>query len=162
VPASAPLVVVASTAKALGAPLAVVAGPARLLARMREHGPARNHAGAPSAAARAALHHALARDGTEGAARRLRLATLVTQFRRALREHGIGPATRWCWPMQIVPVDASTVQATVAKLRRRGVRVVAVHRRCSAGVGLAFLLSAEHTPSDVTAVGAALAEVFAQ
>jgi 8-amino-7-oxononanoate synthase len=163
VPAGARLVVVASAAKALGAPLAVVAGPARLVNRIREHGPARTHAGAPSAAARAALHSALARDGTEGVARRLWLARLVRELRRLLHERGIPRVGGRLGPTQVVPLTTPTAAAGVLDgMRRAGVRAVAVHRRCGPGAGIAFLLTARHTPDDLARAADALATVLAR
>lgn len=153
-PATAPVVVVASTAKAYGAPLAVLTGPARLVSRVRRSGPARVHGSPPSAAARAALAAALA---TEAAQRRIAVATMVRRFRSACQSGGLPTPDGGPWPTQTVPVPAGTVATVHDSLLSKGIRTVVVHRRCRPGLGIAFLITARHTPGMIDQAVRALA-----
>lgn len=156
-PATAPVVVVASTAKAYGAPLAVLTGPARLVSRVRHSGPARVHGSPPSAAARAALASALATEAAEAARRRLAVATMVRRFRSACRSGGLPTPDGGPWPTQTVPVPAGTIATVHDSLLRKGIRTVVVHRRCRPGLGIAFLITARHTPAMIDQAVRALA-----
>ncbi|WDZ82897.1 aminotransferase class I/II-fold pyridoxal phosphate-dependent enzyme [Micromonospora cathayae] len=157
-PPSARLVVVASAAKAFGAPLAVVAGPPDLIDLVRRYGPCRVHASAPSAASQAALGHALA-DDADAAARRVRLDRLVRVFRARLRDHGVSTANTGNWPTQLVPVTAAVADRTVDRLRRAGVRTVCVRPACGTGLRLIFLVTADHRMPDVIGSGRAVARI---
>ena len=150
---AAPVVVVASLAKGYGAPLAALSGPADLVARVRADGPLRVHGSGPSAAALAALGGALA-DGD----RREPVRKLVALFRDGLRRHGLPEPDGGDWPMQTIPLpDALTVRDA---LLDKGIRTVAVHRRCRPGIGLAFLITARHTPADLERATSALVETL--
>ncbi|MDQ1245704.1 MAG: 8-amino-7-oxononanoate synthase [Actinomycetota bacterium] len=156
----APLVVVASTAKAFGAPLAVVAGPAALIDEIRRAGPCQVHSSAPSAAAEAALQNAVT-DAAGGAARRRRLAGAARLFRELIKVAGLETAHSRDWPMQIVLIPGRDVISAYIGLRRRGVRAVPVRRRCQPGTGLAFLLTADHPSSVIVSAVRLLEEVLA-
>jgi 8-amino-7-oxononanoate synthase len=162
IPPSAPVVVVASTAKGYGVPLAVLAGPASLVSRVRRSAPSRLHSSGPSAAAEAALARALAADPVEGEQRRQVLADLIALFRSGLRQCRLPMADGGQWPMQTVPVPAASCAFVHASLLRKGIRTVAVNRRCRAGLGIAFLLNAGHTSADISRAVDALAQTFAE
>jgi 8-amino-7-oxononanoate synthase len=154
VPSGAPLVVVASAAKGLGVPLAVLAGPAELVGAVRARGPSRVHASGPSSAAQAALAHALATDLDP---RRQVLADLVRLFRSGLRRHGL-PADGGSWPTQTVPSDKSLEARD--ELAREGIHTVVTRRRCRRGHGVTFLINSHHTPDDIDQAVHALAKVL--
>lgn len=82
-------ITVASLAKGLSAPLAVVTGPARRVERIRREGPTRVHAGPPTTADVTALRSALDDDTLD--ARRSRLARLVSRARRTFEELDLHP-----------------------------------------------------------------------
>ncbi|HEU5473656.1 MAG TPA: hypothetical protein VFV67_23665 [Actinophytocola sp.] len=159
-PAAAPVVLVASAAKALGAPLAVVTGPARLVAQVRRTGPSRIHAGGPSAAARAALAGALATESLDATRRRHQVAALVQRFRSLCRTYGLPAPDGGRWPTQTVPVLAGNAQAVHESLLRKGIRSVLVHRRCRPGIGIAFLITADHSAAMVDRAVRTLADVL--
>jgi 8-amino-7-oxononanoate synthase len=156
---SARLIIVASTAKAFGAPLAVVAGPSDLIASVRRYGPCRMHASAPSAANQVALGRVLSQD-VDAAARRARLGRLVRIFRARLRDHGISTTNAGNWPTQIVPIDPAVADPAVDGLRQAGVHTVSVRPACGPDVGLIFLINTDHATGDIVAGTQALARVM--
>jgi 8-amino-7-oxononanoate synthase len=161
-PAAAPVLIVASTAKAYGAPLAVVTGPARLVSQVRRRGPSRTHGSGPSAAAMAALAGALATEPFDAAQRRHVVAALVRRFRSSCRASGLPAPDGGRWPTQTVPVPAGTVAAVHDSLLHKGVRAVMVHRRCRPGLGIAFLITADHTPAMIDRAVRAVAQTLAE
>jgi 8-amino-7-oxononanoate synthase len=152
--------IVASLAKAYGAPLAIVAGGRRLVAELRADGPSRTASSPPTAADLAAAQAALDAEGAGVAAeRRSSLWALVHRFRRALVAHGV-PVIGAPFPVQ--PVGPFTPDAAVRLhegLRRHGVRTVAQVLRCRPQrAAVTFVLTAAHHPFDVdTAVAAVVA-----
>lgn len=144
------LVWVASTAKGLGAPLAVVTGPARVLDPVASEGPARTHASPPSRCDVEALRSAWHDPSLEP--RRRRLAETILRVRRALTSAGLPPAGL---PFPVVAVDAGGRTAVLAlhrRLRERGVETLVVHAPCRRGVRLTLCLRADHTDRDVGAL----------
>ena len=143
-------VLVASLAKAYGAPLTVTTGPAPLIDTLRGAG-SRWHSSPPTAAdfaaARAAVH-----DEAGNRRRRSHLAVLVLRLREGLRRLGLGVLG---WPFPLVSValrGADAAGAMYETLLGCGVRALPLHRRCREGAALAFALTARHTPADVDAV----------
>lgn len=59
--------------------------------------------------------------------------------------------------MQTVPVPWEACASVRDSLLRKGIRTVAVNRRCQEGVGIAFLINAGHTPADIERAVDALA-----
>jgi 7-keto-8-aminopelargonate synthetase-like enzyme len=113
----------------------------------------RSHGSGPSAAAYAAIGCALA-DGD----RREMVLKLVGLFRNMLWRHGLPEPDGGDWPMQTIPVqDALRVRDA---LLDKGIRAVPVHRRCRPGIGLAFLITARHTPADLERAVSALVEAL--
>ena len=160
-PISAPLLTVASTAKGLGVPLAVLAGPDHLVSAVRERGPCRVHASGPSSAAQAALFSALRADPAEVQRRRCAVAALVRLFRSSLRQHGLPPADGGAWPTQTVPFPAALCPVLHRALLHKGILTVVVRRRCRPGHGITFLINSAHTADDVVRAVRSLAEVCA-
>ena len=148
--ADAELVWVASTAKGLGAPLAVVTGPARVLDRVAAEGPARTHASPPTRCDVAALRSAW-RDPTLEARRR-RLAGTVLRVRDGLGTLGLRPVGL---PVPVVAVDAGGLGSVVAlhrRLRVQGVETLVVRAACRGRAQLTICLRADHTGRDVDAL----------
>lgn len=147
------LLVGASLAKAFGAPLAVLAGSAALIARFERHSQTRLHGGAPSCVALAAGLRALAVNRRHGDILRARLLARVRQLHGALA--GAGIACRGgLFPVQSVPLAPGIdVLALHAALRADGYETVPAGRRV-----LTLLLRADHHMADVAGVAAALVE----
>ncbi|MBJ7309185.1 aminotransferase class I/II-fold pyridoxal phosphate-dependent enzyme [Rugamonas sp. CCM 8940] len=144
----------ASLAKAFGAPLAVLAGSAELVARFEAHSQTRRHCSPPSLAAIAAGQRALRINRACGDGLRRSLWRVVEQFRRALAARGI-ECRGGQFPVQTVRlaegVDAAALQAALA---RDGVEAVA--QMTEGGAALSFLLRADHRPQDIEQAVAAL------
>ncbi|SDS94660.1 8-amino-7-oxononanoate synthase [Friedmanniella luteola] len=135
------LVSVASTAKAFGAPLAVVTGPATAVAMVRR-GPSRLHASPPTRADVAALTEALA-DPTLPQRRR-RLARLIGRVRDFAGEQGLAAAG--------LPFPAVQLPMPLARaddLRRRmlvdGVSTLVIRSGCAGTAALGVLVRADHS-----------------
>jgi 8-amino-7-oxononanoate synthase len=139
---------VASLAKGLGVPLAVVAGGRELVGRVTG-GPARVHASPPSAADLHAAQAAVVANRRTGDIRRRRLASLVEHLRRGLAGRGVlvgGGA----FPIQSLPVmTPSTAAAVASELAARGVRGVLLRPRCQPGATVTLIVTARHTPGAI-------------
>src|SRR5262245_6449260 len=151
------LIVVASLAKGLGVPLAVLAGSRKYVSRFEETSVTRVHCSPPSAAALHAAEHALGVNRTHGDALRARLAGVVSLARGQLSRSGVA-VTGGMFPVQTL----ATVQGEAAMrihhaLTRR--RVLTVLRRGAgkSGARLTFLLTARHTSRDIAELVDALA-----
>jgi 8-amino-7-oxononanoate synthase len=149
--------VVASLAKAFGAPLAVIAGGRHVTDAIHERGPSRTASSPPTAADLAATSAALDADELSGNARRARLWNLVHRFRSGLSREGV-PVVGDPFPVQPVgPFPTATALRLSVGLRCRGVRAVTQRLRCRANAAaVTFVLTAAHRPSDVDAAIAAL------
>ena len=147
------LVVGASLAKGFGAPVAVLAGDARVVSRFESRSETRVHCSPPSAAAVNAAAHALTLNEGIGEARRARLVSLVRRFRAGASAAGFVPRG------SLFPVQTLAHVADAAALHER-LRGLGVHTVLHDGGGrtprISFLLTASHTPGDVDAAVAAL------
>ena len=154
------VIVIASLAKGLGVPLAVIAGSRSEVEHYAAGSVARMHSSPASMAALRAAERALALNRTEGDARRARLARLVMLFRSELSAVGI-PVAGGMFPVQtLAPMNARRVGALQADLARRDVHALA--QRLSHRQGrICFLLNARHTRREVLAATAAVTELLA-
>lgn len=152
------VVVVASMAKAFGAPVAVAAGPRWAVDRLRQRGPSREHSGPASAAAVAAGLRALAVNAARGDALRARLAANVARFQDGLAAAGLEVSDS-LFPVQPVRLPRGVGADGVARrLSRLGVQAPVVRAAC--GPTLTFLLTAAHTESAVQAGPRTLAHLL--
>jgi 8-amino-7-oxononanoate synthase len=151
-PLHAPAIVVATLTKALGIPLAFVAGPRPLLKYIQSVSDTFAHSSPPSMAAVAAALEALRIQAVEGDFRRQRLANLVRQFRSGLRAEGCDVTSNGLFPIQTVrfPNVAETREAG-RFLRDRGVWPVLQLRPPDhpGGGVLRLYITAMHAASDV-------------
>ncbi len=150
------VVVVASLAKAFGAPLAVVAGPDRTIQRFEETSEARVHSSPPSTADLRAAARALGLPPKGGDRLRLRLATLVRRLRDGARRIGCRAASS-LFPVQRIEADTLTARELHARLMRRGVATVLHAPPCRPGAAVAVLVTCRHHEADIDAALAALA-----
>jgi 8-amino-7-oxononanoate synthase len=154
------VVQVSSLAKALGAPLAVIAADAGVVARLVSSGGTRDHCSPPSSADLTAASDALGAvaDGRAAAARE-RLWRNVSAARSALVDAGV-PPTGAPFPVVTVPLPSvAAARAWVAGLTSHGVRAVHTLRRCAPGHDVSLLMRADLTDDDLARVRTALRRV---
>lgn len=155
--ASPDVIVVASLAKGLGVPMAMLAGNDAAVSRFEAMSETRVHCSPPSVAALHAAAHALAVNRAHGDTLRTRLVALVSLFRRELSRAGF-PVVGGRFPVQtLATVRGDAAVRLHGALRRQG--IVTVLRRDTEGLGprLTCLLTARHSGGDVTAMARALA-----
>jgi 8-amino-7-oxononanoate synthase len=140
--------VIASLAKALGVPLAVLAGPTTELVSFAAASQTRVHLSPPSTMALRAAHRALSINRAQGDELRARLQRLVRLFRTGTAELGL-VAGGEDLPVQALPAVPLPMLAKLrSELDRRDVRVVS--QRLSTRRGrLCFLISARHAQRDI-------------
>ena len=140
------LVWVASTAKAWGAPLAVVTGPAGVVSRIRSRGPARLHASPPGSADVVALTRALGDRSAE--ARRAALSRNVCRIRDGFGAAGLALVGR---PFPMVSLDLAAAESVELhrRLRRAGIRTLLVERRCARRPAVSLCVRADHRQDEV-------------
>jgi 8-amino-7-oxononanoate synthase len=152
---------VSSLAKGFGAPLAVVAGDARMVAMVARRGPLRVHASPPSAADVSAAEAALRINAQAGEQLRARLLRLVRRLRRGLRWLGMPLAAASCLPVQPVgPLPRPLALRLADRMARRGIRLVLQRPEAGPGLLLTWVITARHGECDVARALAALAAVL--
>lgn len=143
------LIIVASLAKGLGVPIAMVAGSRPIVHRYQAKAETRVHCSPPSNAHLSAADHALRVNAAQGDALRRHLAHLVTRFRAALEARRV-PLIPGLFPVQTVrPGCGIDVQTVHRRLDELGVRTVLHRPRCGPGLALSFLFTAVHQDADV-------------
>jgi 8-amino-7-oxononanoate synthase len=150
------IVVVASLAKAFGAPLALVAGARDFIDGFAGASETLVHCSPPAEPVLAAALRALTLEGAVADARRARLADRVRRLRAALRARGF-VVRGGLFPMQRVPLrDAATARALHARLIRQGVRAVVRRARCNDELSLTFVVTATHDDAQIARAADAL------
>jgi 8-amino-7-oxononanoate synthase len=148
----------ASLAKGFGAPLAVLAGSAALVAWFADNSEVRRHCSPPSVAVLAAAERALAINRTCGEGLRARLWRNVARFRTGAALRGMR-CRGGAFPVQTVPLPARGAPARLqAALAAQGIHAVAqwTGRRGA----LSFLLRADHRPEQIERALDALATLL--
>jgi 8-amino-7-oxononanoate synthase len=143
------LIVGSSLAKGFGAPLAVIAGDARLIARFEDLSATRVHSSPPSLAAIGAAEQALALNEKQGDLLRARLVNIVQCFREKLRQIGLS-ALGGLFPVQtlraIPDIDSRRLYR---QLLDCGVKAVLRSAKGIRDAVLTFLITVWHTRSDI-------------
>jgi 8-amino-7-oxononanoate synthase len=154
-------IVVASMAKAFGAPLAFMAGAAPFIERASGACETLFHCSPPCEPVVRAARAALAANARgDLARRRRRLGQRVRAFREALEERGL-VVRGGSFPMQRVPMpDLATALAVQRRLLARGVRAVVRHVRCIDEVSLTFVVTALHDEGQLDFAAQALAAAY--
>jgi 8-amino-7-oxononanoate synthase len=159
-PLPAHTILVATLSKALGIPVALVAGPRSLLKCVQNVSDTFAHSSPPSVATVAAALEALRIQAVEGDLRRLRLANLVRQFRSEADGSDAEISSKGLFPIQTVhfPSIAETQEAG-RFLRGSGIWPVLQFRPPDhpGGGVLRFYITALHTASDVQRAARVLA-----
>jgi 8-amino-7-oxononanoate synthase len=152
-----PVLAGASLAKGWGAPLAVLAGPAPVIAAFERHSESRVHASPPSVAVIAAARHALHVNARDGPRLRRTLMARIRQLRAALAAAGLA-CHGGTFPVQLVPLPAMGQDEALALAElAQGVLL-----RTKNGLALGLLLRADHSERDVARVVALLAHRIGQ
>ncbi|WP_394839566.1 aminotransferase class I/II-fold pyridoxal phosphate-dependent enzyme [Pendulispora rubella] len=140
-------VMVASLAKAFGAPLCVVAGARERILRLQRESETRVHASPPSAASLAAAKAACVTNAREGDRLRQRLARRVAHFRACAAGLGIAASSaQSAFPVQRCWLDdRQRARGVYEELARRGVRTVPQQSRCGPRTSITFLVRADHS-----------------
>ncbi|MCI0488056.1 MAG: aminotransferase class I/II-fold pyridoxal phosphate-dependent enzyme [Blastocatellia bacterium] len=151
------ILLISSLAKGFGSPLAVLSGSERMVRLFETRSETRVHTSPPSIAAISAAERALDLNIERGDEMRLQLAGLVSRFRRQIRKAGFA-ATGGLFPVQTLArvkgLDATTLHK---RLLRAGVRTVLHQARNGEGARISFIITARHTPSEISRAVEALA-----
>jgi 8-amino-7-oxononanoate synthase len=143
------LIMGSSLAKGFGAPLAVIAGNAKLIAKFEDLSATRVHSSPPSLAVISAARRALAVNEMRGDRLRSHLAKLVRHFREGLRQIGLS-ALGGLFPVQTLrAIPGIDPQRLYRRLLSFDVRAVLRSARHMSGAALSFLITVLHTPSDI-------------
>jgi 8-amino-7-oxononanoate synthase len=157
------LIVVASLAKAFGAPTAALSGSASFIKFFKESSATRVHCSPPSTAAIQAMESALAINRSRGHALRSGLAKRVSWFQTRLARIGLR-ATGGAFPMQTLAMvpgwDATTLHQ---RFLDYGVSAVLHQPYARRPARISFLINRRHTLEQIAravdAIGVAVAEV---
>ena len=148
------VVVCASLAKALGVPLAVLAGDADVVERFEAGAETRVHCSPPSAAVLRAAERALALNRTVGDGLRVRLGGVVDRLRTRSSLAGL-PLRGSMFPVQSLHSGPSVARVHQGLLAL-GVRTVLHRPTHGGGPVISFVLTARHRERDIDAAVAAL------
>ncbi|MGJ7517048.1 hypothetical protein ACSFE6_22300 [Pseudomonas baetica] len=156
-----PVLLLASWAKAFGAPLATLCGPASLVGEIARDGPTQSHCSAASQSALLAAMNALAINQRDGERLRTALSRLVARLDDGLRwlvRHRLPDlqTLRRFHPLQQIRLDST--ERTVglhAALLARGFRTALLRQRGS-HCALAVVVRANHRATDIDALTAAI------
>lgn len=154
-------ILVASLAKAFGAPLTFVGGSRVDIARFVEQSETRVHLSPPSVADLHAAHRAVYLNACQGDARRGWLRALIARLRRGLAAIGLRRSPglqRVLLPVQAVPpVPGRSAADVYHRLLAAGIRGV-LHQSCDGSPKVSLLLSASHAAWQVDRVVRVLAK----
>ena len=138
------LVVVASLAKAFGAPLASLASNAAFVRRVEQQGETRVHTSPVSTADVRAAEHALSVNALHGETLRRRLARRVCRFRDGLARLGLAATGGW-FPVQSLSRSTGIDPYVLfQRVRRCGLNCVLLREDALHALQIAWLLTASH------------------
>lgn len=150
------ILVFSSLAKALGVPMAVLAGSPARIRRFAERSLTRMYCSPPSVPVLRAAENALVGGRRVGETRRATLLALVRRFRSGLRAAGVTLA-RGLFPVQAIPGTPETPAASLhRRLTRAGVNTV-LNRGEDGQPRVTFLFTSRHTPEEIDAAVVAVA-----
>jgi 8-amino-7-oxononanoate synthase len=143
------LIMGSSLAKGFGAPVAVIAGDAKLITKFVDLSATRVHTSPPSLAVISAAQGALAVNEKRGDLLRIRLVKLVRYFREGLRQIGLS-ALGGLFPFQTLrAIPGIDPRHLYRQLMSCGVRAVLRSTRHMPNGALSFLITVLHTRSDI-------------
>ncbi len=143
------VMVIASLAKGLGVPMAVLAGSHVIVRRFEEQSETRVHCSPPSLAVIHAAEHALYANDVYGDELRQRLAQNVRHFRQRLMQAGLA-ASDGLFPMQTLKLNPDLDAINLhQRLLERGIQTVLHRGRNGNGPRISFIITARHSRIDV-------------
>jgi 8-amino-7-oxononanoate synthase len=143
------LILGSSLAKGFGAPLAVLASNAKLIAKFEELSATRVHTSPPTLAVMGAAQQALAVNEKRGDLLRFHLAKLVRHFHDGLLHIGLS-ARGSLFPVQtLAAIPGVDPGPLYHRLLSFGVRAVLRSARNKFSAAVSFLITASHTRSDI-------------
>jgi 8-amino-7-oxononanoate synthase len=143
------VIVIASLAKGLGVPMAVLAGSHVIVKRFEEQSETRVHCSPPSIAAIHAAEHALHVNAQYGDELRQRLAQNVRHFRQHLMQAGLA-ARDGLFPVQTLKLSPDLDAMDLhQRLLERGIQTVLHRGRNGDGPRISFIITARHSRTDV-------------
>jgi 8-amino-7-oxononanoate synthase len=150
---------ISSLAKAFGAPVAVLSGSRSAGQEFEAKSETRMHCSPPALPVIRAAEQALRLNRSHGDRLRLRLANLVTRFRRRAESAGYR-FTGGLFPVQTLPPASKAETCRLhERLLRQGVRTVLRRALNGPGLRLSFVITARHTPESIDRAIAALADI---
>ncbi|MDH6153319.1 MULTISPECIES: aminotransferase class I/II-fold pyridoxal phosphate-dependent enzyme [Paraburkholderia] len=161
-PASESVLLLASWAKAFGAPLATLCGPAPLIEQIARDGPTQVHCSPPNQASLLAALGALEINQRSGARLRRRLLDRLQRLRRGVRALAASVLPDLCAPDSVHPLqrlrlaNRARTLALHAGLSECGMRTALLRQRANRYV-LAVIVRADHEAADIDALLAAMA-----
>jgi 8-amino-7-oxononanoate synthase len=142
-------VTIASLAKGLGVPVAVLGGGAATVAGFEAASATRTHCSPPAAPTLAAAAHALAVNARHGERLRARLVAVVGHFRQRCAAAGLA-LTGGLFPVQTLrEIDPGGARRLHAALARAGIAAVLRQDHGRSGPVLTVVLTARHTRAAV-------------
>jgi 8-amino-7-oxononanoate synthase len=163
-PSTQPVLLLASWAKAFGAPLATLCGPAALINDIARDGPAQSHCSPASAVALLAALAALAINRRAGARLRLRLLHRLHRLHDGLRALArfavpdLHVSGRWHPLQRLELASDERALALHAGLIARGMRTALLRQR-GGGYALIVIARADHRVADIDALLDAIASL---
>lgn len=154
------VIVVASLAKAFGAPLAMIGGSEAMLDRFERSSSTRVHCSPPSVAATRAAAVALGTNRREGEWLRRRLAKRVCRLRRGLRNLGLdGPDS--LFPVQpVTNAFGADAHHLFTGLLESGIRTVLARPSGAGSAQVVFIVTARHRLDEIDRALEALAHLM--
>jgi 7-keto-8-aminopelargonate synthetase-like enzyme len=146
------IVHVGGLSKAIGIPIAFVAGPASFISHLRVTARSFVHCSPPAPPLLAAALEALQVHTREGDGLRWHLVQLVRRFRHQLRQAGVSLGTTSLFPIQSLQFDSGAAATLAAvSLRRQGIwPVLQLDQHETLGAGaLHFVITARHQSEDI-------------
>jgi 8-amino-7-oxononanoate synthase len=141
--------VIASLAKAFGAPLAILAGSRALVASFEAQSETRVHSSPPSVADIHAAQRALAVNAVAGDELRFQLAQRVHHFHRRLTAAGLD-AGSGIFPVRTVRLPTAVpVKEVHAHLLRRGIRTVLRRAQGAGEPRLSLIITVRHRADEI-------------
>lgn len=139
----------ASLSKALGVPIAALAGPRAWIERFERRSDTRVHCSPATTTVIAAGAHALSVNARRGELLRRRLADNVRRFSSGLRAFGHASVGGLHPIQRVLSVSPGDAPSVYTRLLRCGVRAVLQRPACSGVASVTFVLSANHAPDDI-------------
>jgi 8-amino-7-oxononanoate synthase len=151
------VIVVASLAKAFGAPLAVVAGPKAFVESSRRRGPTFAHSSPPSVPALQAARRALEINEQQGDLLRRRLQTGVRTLRGALQREGFTIDSGSFPVVRVAASDTAEALEMAQRLAHNGIKAVPLAGSCRRRPALGMAVTVAVAPSQLRFAADALA-----